>query len=67
MGEEHRPRDVLKGRRALIRKSLQDLSPGLREGVLELFESWKGKRSEEKLRKLVGEKKAERLIKKFRR
>jgi len=62
MGVVHEPKDVLKGRKRIIEKGLEDLSPGVRETVLRMFEAWEGKPSEDKLAKLIGKERARRLL-----
>ena len=66
MGVVYRPEDVFKGRKGMIKKGLQDLSPGVRDIVLKIFEAWEGKRSEDKLVELLGKEKAKRLIRTLR-
>lgn len=63
MGVVYKPEDVLKGRKGIIEKGLRDLSPGVRDMVLNIFEAWEGKASEDKLTKLIGKEKTKHLIK----
>ena len=62
MGVEYRPEDLVRGRRRSVEKSLQDLGPGVRDGVIKILEQWEGKPSEERLTNLIGEEKAKHLI-----
>lgn len=66
MGVEHRPEDLLKGRKRLLEQGLRDLSPGVKENVRQLLEAWEGDASEVKLSQLVGREKAQRLIRDLR-
>jgi len=62
MGEIFRPEDVVRGRRRMIRDMVRDLSPGVRDAVVEILESWEGATSEKKLVGLLGKRGAERLL-----
>jgi len=66
MGAVGRPEDLVRGRRRLVEKGLQDLSPGLRNSVVEVLQAWEGERSEEKLTDLIGKEKTRRLLESFR-
>ncbi|MCP8323942.1 MAG: hypothetical protein L6N96_07200 [Candidatus Methylarchaceae archaeon HK02M2] len=57
MGEVFRPKDLLKGRRKLIEEALQDLSPGIRDSVINILDSWKGEESRNLLIEILGKKK----------
>ena len=61
MGAVFKPEDTLK-RKEMIRKALGDLSPGIRETVEKMMESYKGEELEEKLRNLIGIKKTLELL-----
>jgi hypothetical protein len=59
-----RPKDLGRGGyRKVIENSVRDLHPNLRESVFELLESWEDKRSEERLKEILGQDKAEALLK----
>lgn len=62
MGVVYEPKDILKGRKWIIEKGLRDLSPGVGDNVLEIFKSWEGKPSEDRLIKLVGKERAKNLM-----
>jgi len=62
MGEIFRPEDVVRGRRRMIRDMVRDLSPGVRDAVVEIIESWEGATSEKKLVGLLGKRGAKRLL-----
>ena len=66
MGEIFRPEDVVKGRRRMIRDMVRDLSPGVRDVVVEILESWEGATSEKKLVSILGNKGATRLLNRIR-
>ncbi len=57
MGEVFRPKDLLKGRRKLIEEALQDLSPEIRDSVINILDSWKGEESRDLLIEILGKKK----------
>lgn len=67
MGVVREPKDILKGRRKLIESGLRDLSPGLRDSVLKVFEAWEGEASEDRLIALIGRGKTKRLIESLKR
>ncbi|MGQ9469349.1 MAG: hypothetical protein ACUVTD_05930 [Nitrososphaerales archaeon] len=54
MGEVFRTKDILKGRRKLIEEALHDLSPGVKDAVISVLESWKGEESRKQLIKVLG-------------
>jgi len=66
MGEVFRPEDVVRGRRRMIRDMVRDLSPGVRDTVVEILESWEGATSEKKLVSILGNKGAKRLLNRMR-
>jgi hypothetical protein len=64
MGAVFRPKDLRRsGYRKVIENSVRDLHPNLRDSVFELLESWEDKRSEERLKEILGHDKAEALLK----
>lgn len=64
MGKVFGPEDIARGRKKVVEEAVKDLSPGIREATIRILDTWAGKESEEKLRKLLGEEEAKRLIKK---
>ncbi|MEM3079469.1 MAG: hypothetical protein QXF21_04045 [Thermoproteota archaeon] len=62
MGVVHRPDDIL-NRRRRVEIALRDLNPGVRELVLNIVNSWKGRESVEDLKRAVGEEKAMKIVK----
>jgi hypothetical protein len=67
MGVVYKPEDILRGRKGIIERGLQDVSPGMRDTVLKILEAWEGKPSEDKLAKLIGEEQTKRLIESLKR
>ena len=67
MGKVFRPEDVAKGRKTIVEEATRDLSPGIREPVISILESWKGEKSKEQLIKLLGNEEATRLLRKVKR
>ena len=61
MGVAYRPRDLLKGRRHVLKQGLKDIGVNSQENVLWILQNWEGQPSEEKLMALLGEEKARRL------
>ncbi len=58
MGEVFKPKDVMK-RRKLIEEALRDLSPRVKDTVIDVLESWKGEESRNRLIKIMGKKSVE--------
>ncbi len=63
LGIVHRPEDIRKGRKGILERSLKDLDPAVRKNVQGILEGWEGKKSKNKLKKLIGEKRTKRLMK----
>ena len=66
MGEVFRPKDLLKGRRKLIEEALHDLSPGIRDSVINILDSWKGEEWRDLLIEILGKKKVEDVLQSLR-
>jgi len=69
MGAVYRPKDLPSGRRRIIENAVRDLSPDVKDDIIKILDSWERKGSmgsEEELRKLLGQEKADRLLKKIR-
>jgi hypothetical protein len=62
MGVVGGPRDLAKGRTKLIEEALRDLSPGLKDDVMQTLNAWEGYPSEAQLASLVGRERARRLV-----
>jgi hypothetical protein len=64
MGAVFRPKDLDRGQRKVIDNAIKDFTPDTKDNVNKLLDSWEGKKSEEeKLKGIVGEDKAEELLK----
>ncbi len=63
MGKVFKPEDVVK-RKKVIEQAVRDLVPEIGEPVKQILESWKGKESESKLIRLLGEQQARQILKK---
>jgi hypothetical protein len=58
-----RPKDLNRGNRSFIDNSIKDFAPDTKDNVNKLLGSWEGKKSEEKLKEILGQDKAEELLK----
>jgi hypothetical protein len=65
MGAVFRSKDLGRGYKKIIENSIKDLSPDTKEGVIELFDSWEGISSIQKLKEITGADKAELLLEKI--
>ena len=65
MGAVFRPKDLNRGKRSFIYNAIRDLAPDTKEDVIKLLDSWEGKRSEQKLKDILGQDKAESILKKI--
>ena len=65
MGAIFRPKDLPTGWRKMARESIKDFSPDTKDNVLKIIDSWEGTKSEEKLKELLGNDKAQSLMKKI--
>ncbi len=63
MGAEFRPKDLDRDHRKVIDNAIKDFTPDTKDNVNRLLDSWEGKKSEEKLKEILGEGKAEELLK----
>jgi len=66
MGAVFRPKDFGRGYKKIIENAIKDLNPDTKDSVIELFDSWEGIRSKQKLKEIMGPDKAERFIKQIR-
>ena len=62
MGAVFRPKDLGKANLRVIENALKDLSPDTKNSVIELLNSWEGKTSGNKLKRILGQNKAEELL-----
>ena len=49
----------------MVEEAIKDLSPNIKDNVLKVLDSWEGVRSEEKLKVILGQVKAQSLFKKI--
>ena len=63
MGVVFRPKDLNRGKRIVINNAIKDFAPDTKYNVNKLFDSWEGKKSEERLKEILGQDKAESLLK----
>ncbi|HEY7570034.1 MAG TPA: hypothetical protein VH796_01575 [Nitrososphaeraceae archaeon] len=63
MGAVFRPKDFARGHRKIIDNAIKDFTPDTKNNVIKVLNSWKGKESEEKLKNILGQDKAEELMK----
>ena len=61
-GAVFRPKDLAKGRRRIIENALSDINPDIKDGVIDLFSSWEGVASEQKLKEILGQDRARSLL-----
>jgi hypothetical protein len=69
MGAVFKPKDLPSGRKRIIENAVRDFSPDVKDDVVKILETWErtgSAASEEKLKEILGQNKAERLFKKIR-
>ena len=64
-GAVFRPKDLRKDYKKITEDVIKDLSPDTKDSVIKLFESWDDINSREKLKEILGQDKAEQLLKKI--
>jgi hypothetical protein len=62
MGSVFRPKDFGRDYKKIIENSMKDLQPDIKDDVQNLMNTWEGTRSEEKLVKLIGPDRMEKLF-----
>ena len=62
MGAVFRPKDLGRDNRKVIENAVRDFSPDTKDNVIKLLNSWEGKKSASKLRKIIGQNKSEELL-----
>lgn len=65
MGAVFRPEDLGRDYRKMIENAVKDFSPNTRDNVVQLLYSWEGKTSGKKLAQILGQDKAEKLLKRI--
>jgi 16S rRNA C1402 N4-methylase RsmH len=63
MGVVFGPRDVLKGRKWMMKKAARDLTSSQREAVGQILQRWEDEKAPKKIADLLGEERAKRLLK----
>jgi hypothetical protein len=63
VGAVFRPKDLGKCYRKVIENAVKDLRSDTKDNVIKLLDSWKGARSEEKLKEILGQDQAKELLK----
>ena len=59
MGAVFRSKEIPSGRRKMVEEAIKDLSPDIKDNVLKVLDSWEGVRSQEKLKVILGQDKAQ--------
>jgi ElaB/YqjD/DUF883 family membrane-anchored ribosome-binding protein len=62
MGSVFRPKDFRSDFKKMIDNSMKDLRPEVQEDVFKLLNAWEGTSSEEKLMKIIGPERMEKLL-----
>jgi hypothetical protein len=65
VGAVFRPEDLGRDYRKMIENAVKDFSPNTRDNVVQLLYSWEGKTSGKKLAQILGQDKAEKLLKRI--
>jgi hypothetical protein len=63
VGAVFRPEDLGRDYRKMIENAVKDFSPNTRDNIIQLLYSWEGKTSGKKLAQILGQDKAEKLLK----
>lgn len=66
MGAVFRGKDFGSNYKKIIDNSIKDLQPDAKDDVYKLLKTWEGTGSEEKLRKIIGPERMEKLLKEVR-
>ena len=62
MGSVFRPKDFGSGYKKIIDNSIKDIHPDTRDDVYKLLKTWEGTSSEEKLLRIIGPERMEKLF-----
>jgi len=65
LGTALNPSDARKGRRKIVEEFARDLDPAQRDALLTMLESWHGESSEAELRRLIGDQRSRKLLKRL--
>jgi hypothetical protein len=64
MGAVFRPKDLRSDyNKRVIENAIKDFSPDTKDNIIKLLDSWEGIKSKEKLKEILGQDKAEELLK----
>jgi hypothetical protein len=67
MGAVFRPKDLRRDYKKVLENAIKDLSPDTKDNdnniIIKILDSWEGRRSEEKLKEILGQDKAKELLK----
>jgi hypothetical protein len=66
MGSVFRPKDFGSGYKKIIENSMKDLHPDTKDDVSKLLDTWEDTSSKEKLMKIIGPERMEKLLNEFR-
>jgi hypothetical protein len=62
MGAVFRPKDFGRDNRKIIENAVKDFGPDTKDNVIKLLNSWEGETSGKKLKQVLGQDKAEELL-----
>jgi hypothetical protein len=54
LGAVFDPEDVARNRRKIFQNAMKDIRPETKDRIIKIFDSWKGRASEEELEELLG-------------
>jgi hypothetical protein len=64
MGAVFRPKDLRRDyNKNVVENAIKDFSPDTKDNIIKLLDSWEGIKSKEKLKEILGQDKAEELLK----
>ncbi len=64
MGAVFRPKDLRRDyNKKIVENAIKDFSPDTKDNIIKLLDSWEGIKSKEKLKEILGQDKAEELLK----
>jgi hypothetical protein len=64
MGAVFRPKDLRRDyNKKVVENAIKDFSPDTKDNIIKLLDSWEGIKSKEKLKEILGQDKAEELLK----
>jgi hypothetical protein len=63
MGAVFGPKDLGRNNQKIVENAVKDFSPGTKDTIISLLDSWEGKMSGRKMKGILGQDKAEELLK----